>query len=312
MTVPTIHRAMTPREWALLLTLSILWGGSFFFVGVAVRELPPLTIVAARVGLAAVALHAAVRFVGAGMPTGRAAWLAFLAMGVLNNVVPFTLITWAQGHISSGLASILNATTPLLTALVAHRAVRDEPMSAGRLAGVLVGLAGVAAMVGGAIPGGTGTQTAAQLACLAAALSYAVAGVFGRRFRAMGITPLQTATGQITASALLLLPVMLLVDQPRALPLPSAGAVAAVVGLALLSTALAYILFFRILATAGATNIALVTFLIPVTATLPGIAVLGEVAEPRYLLGLATIGLGLAAIDGRPFRALRRLRRPAA
>ena len=306
MTAAPIHRTMTAGEWGLLLALSVLWGGSFFFVGVAVRDLPALTIVVARVALAAVALHLVVRALGVGMPRGRAAWLAFLGMGVLNNALPFTLIVWGQAHIASGLASILNATTPLFTVLVAHWTTRDEPMTGGRLAGVLVGFAGVVAMVGGG--GGTGgvQGVAAPLACLGAALSYAFAGVFGRRFRAMGITPLQTATGQVTASTALLLPLMLAVDRPWTLPAPSAATVAALVALALLSTALAYILFFRLLATAGATNIVLVTFLIPVTAILLGVAALGETLEPRHLAGMAAVGLGLAAIDGRPLRALTR------
>jgi drug/metabolite transporter (DMT)-like permease len=298
------NRPMTALEWGLLLSLSVLWGGSFFFVGVAVRELPPLTIVVLRVLLAALALLAISRFMGQRLPGERRVWAAFFGMGLLNNVIPFTLIVWGQTHVASGVASILNATTPLFTVVVAHFLTADEQMTGGRLAGVLVGLVGVAVMVGGTALQSLGVNVIAQLACVAAALAYAFAGVFGRRFRAMGLAPMATATGQVTASSLMLLPVVLIVDRPWTLAAPSVETVAALLGLALLSTALAYILYFRILASAGATNVLLVTFLVPVSATLAGVLLLGEVLQGKHLVGMALIGLGLAAIDGRPWRAL--------
>ncbi|MCB9946354.1 MAG: DMT family transporter [Rhodospirillaceae bacterium] len=298
---------MTPVEWGLLLTLSVLWGGSFFFVGVAVRELPPLTIVVLRVALAALALLLVLRVIGVRLPRGGKVWAAFFGMGMLNNAIPFSLIVWGQTHIASGVASILNATTPLFAVIVAHVLTADEKMSGGRLFGVLVGLAGVAVMIGGTALQALGLNVAAQLACLAAALSYAFAGVYGRRFRAMGIAPMATATGQVMASSLLLLPVMLAVDRPWTLALPSAGTMAALAGLAILSTAVAYVLYFRILATAGATNLLLVTFLIPASAILLGILVLGETLQPKHMAGLTLIALGLAAIDGRPWRAVKRV-----
>jgi drug/metabolite transporter (DMT)-like permease len=304
---PAINSAMSSLEWAMLLALSVLWGGSFFFVGVAVKELPLFTIVVLRVGLAAVALHIIVRAAGVRVPTDRRAWRTFVGSGVLNNVVPFSLIVFAQTHIASGVASILNATSPLFVVIVAHFLTRDEKLTKGRLAGVIVGFAGVAVMIGGDALGALGTGLLAQLASLAAALFYAFGGVYGRRFRTLGIPPLAAATGQLTASSIILIPVMLAVDRPWTLAMPSAATVAAVLGLALLATALAYLLYFRILATAGATNLLLVTFLIPVTAIVLGIAVLGERLEPRHLAGMALIALGLAAIDGRPARALARL-----
>lgn len=300
-----VNRSMTALEWGMLLALSVLWGGSFFFNGVAVKELPTLSVVVARVGLAAVILLLALRFLGSGMPTDRRTWVAFFGMGLLNNALPFSLIVWGQGHIASGVASILNATTPLFTVVVAHWLTQDEKMTGGRLAGVIAGLAGVTVMIGGEALASLGVSVLAQLACLGAAVSYAFAGVFGRRFKAMGVTPMQTAAGQVTASTVLLLPLMLVVDRPWALPPPGTAAVLAIVGVAALSTALAYILYFRILATAGATNLLLVTFLIPVTAILLGVLVLGESLQPKHGLGMALIGLGLAAIDGRPLRAVR-------
>ncbi|MGH6629830.1 MAG: DMT family transporter, partial [Burkholderiales bacterium] len=232
-------------------------------------------------------------------------WTAFFGMGLLNNAIPFTLIVWGQTHIASGVASILNATTPLFTVLVSHYLTADEKITAGRLIGVVFGLAGVAVMVGGAALESLGDDVFAQLACVGAAIAYAFAGVFGRRFKAMGVTPIATATGQVTASSLILLPVMMIVDRPWTLGMPSVDTIAVLTGLALLSTAVAYILYFRILATAGATNLLLVTFLVPVGAILLGIFALGETLEFKHLLGMALIALGLAAMDGRPWRALR-------
>lgn len=295
---------MNLLEWGLLLTLSVLWGGSFFFNSVAVKEMPTFTVVVTRVSLAAIILLIATRASSVRMPRDGSIWAAFFGMGFLNNVVPFSLIVWGQAHLASGVASILNATTPLFTVVVAHFCTSDEKMTGGRFVGVLVGLAGVTIMIGGDAITSLGANVIAQLACLAAAISYAFAGVFGRRFKAMGVSPLATAAGQVTASSVMLMPVMLLVDKPWVLPLPSLAAISALVCLAALSTALAYILYFRILATAGATNLLLVTFLIPVTAILLGVLVLGEQLQARHWIGMGLIGLGLAAIDARLWRAL--------
>ncbi|MEM7532863.1 MAG: DMT family transporter [Chloroflexota bacterium] len=293
---------MGPFEWLLLITLSILWGGSFFFVGVIVGNLPPLTIVLLRVGLAAIALNIIVRVLGQGMKVSREVWLAFFGMGILNNVIPFCLIVWGQTHIASGLASILNATTPLFTVLVAHFLTDDEKLTGLRGIGIIVGFIGVIIMIGADVISNLGVNVFGQLAILGAALSYSFAGIFGRRFSRMGVSPLQTATGQVTGSSTLLLPIVALIDQPWTLTMPSIPVWAAILGLALLSTVLAYIIFFRILATAGATNLSLVTFLIPVSAILLGARVLGERLEVKHFVGMALIGVGLAAIDGRLFR----------
>ncbi|XBO41772.1 DMT family transporter [Alsobacter sp. KACC 23698] len=296
---------MTPLEWAMLLALSVLWGGSFFFTGVAVKELPPLTIVVLRVGVAAVLLLVLLRILGIKMPSELRIWVAFAGMGLLNNVLPFCLIVWGQTHIASGLASIMNATTPLFTVVVAHVLTPDETMTGDRLAGVLLGLVGVAVMIGPEALTGGGANVVGQLACLGAALSYAFAGVFGRRFKRMGVPPMATATGQVTASTVMLLPVALLVDRPWSLAAPSASAWLAIGAIAALSTAVAYVLYFRILATAGATNLLLVTFLIPVSAILLGTLVLGERLDPKHVVGMALIGAGLAAIDGRLLKLAR-------
>jgi drug/metabolite transporter (DMT)-like permease len=308
------NKVMGPLEWTLLLLLAVLWGGSFFFGKVALAQLPPFTVVFGRVCLAAVALQLLVVATGNRMPTSPRKWVAFFVMGGLNNLIPFSLIFWGQTRIASGLASILNSTTPLFTVVLAHLLTRDEKLTANRAVGVLFGIVGVAVMIGPDALGGLGGDVYAQLAVLGAALSYAFAGIYGRRFR--DAPPLVTASGQLTASTILMLPV-LLVDQPWTLALPGAQTWAALAGLALLSTALGYVLYFRILAVAGATNLLLVTFLIPVSALVLGMSVLGERFAGRHFAGMALIALGLAAIDGRPFRlarsffALQRPQQPA-
>jgi drug/metabolite transporter (DMT)-like permease len=307
---PTVNRTMSPLEWGLLILLSMLWGGSFFCVGIAVKELPALTIVTVRLGLAAVALAVVIRATGARLPRQRAAWTAFLVMGFCNNAVPFSLVAWSQHHMDSGVASIFNAATPLFTVLVAHVFTDDEKATAGRLSGVVIGLGGVAVMIGDTAWQAFGGAILAQFAILMAALSYAIGGTYGRRFRAMGIDPLVTAFGMVAASSVLLFPVTLIVDRPWTLPAPSWATVGALVVLALAATALAFIIYFRVLATAGATNLLLVTFLVPISAILLGVTFLDETLKPAHLAGMALIGCGLAAVDGRPWRRLRRLIRP--
>jgi drug/metabolite transporter (DMT)-like permease len=301
---------MTPLEWAMLLALSVVWGGSFFFVGIAVKELPPLTIVALRTSLAAILLWLAAPALGFVMPRRREALVAFLVMGLLNNAIPFCLIVWGQTQLASGLASILNATTPLFTVLAGHFLSADDRMTPPRLAGALCGLFGVAVMIGPQLVEGLGSGVLAELAILGAAVSYAFASLFGRRFRRLGIDPIATATGQVTASSLMLVPIALIVDRPWTLPMPGAATIAAIAAIASLSTALAYILYFRILAGAGATNVVLVTLLAPVSSILLGAIFLHEHLEIRHFLGLALIGLGLACIDGRLLKVFRLAKSP--
>jgi drug/metabolite transporter (DMT)-like permease len=296
-----INRAMAPREWGMLVLLSLLWGGSFFFTGVAVKALPPLTIVALRVGLAALLLLAIVRAMGLRMPRSRASWTALCGMGLLNNVVPFCLLVWGQTRIASGLAAILNATTPLWTVLVAHALMPDEKLTGRRLAGVALGFAGVVVVVGPDAVAGLQANLLAQIACLGAAASYAFAGVYGRRFTRMGLAPMPTAAGQVVVSSVMLVPAAIIVDRPWTLAAPGLPTWAAILGIATLSTALGYIIYFRLLASAGATNLLLVTFLIPVSAVVLGATVLGEQLAAWSFFGMALVGFGLLAIDGRAF-----------
>ena len=299
-------RAMGGVEWLLLVALSVLWGGSFLFGKIAVGEIPPLSVAFGRVALAALALNLLLLALGRHLPAGRAAWRAFFGMGLLNNALPFTLIFWGQAHIGAGLASILNATTPLWTVVVAHLMTADEKMNAGKLLGVLFGICGVAVLIGSPALAGVGDDLPAMLAIVLATLSYAFAGIFGRRFARMGLAPLSVAAGQVTAATAIMLPLALLVEHPWTLAPPGIMAIAALAGLALASTALAYVIYFRLLATAGATNLLLVTFLIPPSALALGMLLLDEQLLSRHVAGLALIGGGLAAIDGRLWRSLRR------
>jgi len=297
---------MGPTEWLLLIILSVLWGGSFLFAKIAVTHVPPLVVVWLRVSIAAAILLALLPAFGVKLPRDGRFWRDVAVMGMLNNVIPFTLIFWGQQEIGASLAGILNATTPFFTVLLAHLLTRDERITGAKLAGLLIGITGVVAMIGpDALNGLAGMGLAAalaQLAMLGAAFSYGCANIFGRRFRDR--PPMALAAGQISLSALIVTPVILATQAPWTLPVPPAEAIAAITALAVASTALAYVIFFRILGKAGATNMALVTFLVPASAILLGVLILGESLAPRHLLGVLAIVCGLAAIDGRVLRRI--------
>lgn len=295
-------KLMNPYEWFLLVILSMFWGGSFFFIGIAVEALPPFTIVALRVSMAAIALIVTVYISGLHLPFTIRTWISFFGMGVLNNVIPFCLIVWGQTHIAGGLASILNATVPLFAVIAAHFLTTDERMTRLKMIGVVTGIVGVVIVIGADALRGLGNNILAQLAVLGAAIMYSLAGIYGRRFQRLGVKPLVTAAGQVTASAILLFPIAMVIDKPSSLPMPGLEIWAALACLALFSTAFAYILYFRILSTAGATNVLLVALLIPVSAILLGTAFLGEQLEMKHYLGMGLICIGLLTIDGRVLR----------
>ena len=299
-----LNRPMGVKEWGLILVLSVLWGGSFFFVGIAVKEVPPLTIVLCRVALAALILLAVVHLRGEQMPHSPGVWVGFFVMGGLNNIIPFNLIVWGQTHITSGLASILNATTPIFSVILAHFLTKEEKLTLQRVLGILLGWTGVTLMIGFETARGFGTSAASQLAVLGAALSYACAAIYGRRFK--GINPLVVATGMLCGSAILMTPLTLWIDRPWNIG-ASMISLLAILGLAAVSTAVAYIIYFRILSTAGPTNLLLVTFLIPVSAILLGTFILGEHLAGVTFAGMAMIFIGLLTIDGRLLKKLRRL-----
>lgn len=295
-----VNTIMNRREWAMLVTLSVLWGGSFFFAEIALESLPPLTIVTLRVGLAAITLWLVVLALKLPIPNSPPIWIAFFTMGLLNNVLPFSLIVWGQSQISSGLAAILNATAPLFGVIVAGILLRDESATPLKITGVVIGFAGVIVMMDLSSIATSGLL--AQLAILAAALSYACASVYGRRFKATGLNPILVAAGQVTGSTLLLLPIALWVDGNDHYANVPSQVWAAIISLAVFSTAAAYILYFKLLASAGATNILLVTLLVPVSAILLGWLFLEESLQTPHIIGMAMIALGLSAIDGRLWR----------
>jgi drug/metabolite transporter (DMT)-like permease len=292
------------RDWSLLAVLSILWGGSFFFNGAALRELPPPTLVFLRVVFGAAILLPLLRMQGISFPKGVAGWKPFVAIGLLNNVIPFSLIVIGQTFIPSGLASILNATTPLFTVLV-MAAAREEALQVRRVAGVALGLVGVIILRGWGVESRAG-QGLGILLCLGGAFSYGLAALAARRLL-KDSPPLGTATFQLVASTVMMAIVAGATEQPWRLPMPGIATWLAVLGLASLSTALAYIVFFQILRRSGATNVMLVTLLIPVTAILLGWLVLGEPISAREIAGAAVIGSALLVIDGRAVRMLQRV-----
>jgi len=302
-----INQQMSATDILMLVTLSILWGGSFFFIEILVKHLSPLTIVTMRVGLAALALWCIVLVRRLTLPSTLKQWGGLFIVGLINNALPFTLITWGQTHISSGLASIFNATTPFFTVLVAGVILVDERVTRQKLAGVMIGLMGTIILIGPESLKGVTGSILGQLAVMGAALSYAVASVYSRRFKAWGLSPMIIVTGQVTMATLILLPLALTIEKPWiGFDMPF-EAIWAICGLAFVSTVIAYVLFFKLIASAGATNTALVTFLIPISAILLGVTILGERFTFLQAIGMAFIGFGLLVMDGRVFKKFIRL-----
>jgi drug/metabolite transporter (DMT)-like permease len=295
--------SMRPAEWGMLILLSIFWGGSFFFVEIALRDFQPFTVVFLRVILAAIILLGVVYIRGQKMPASPKMWGAFFVMGALNNAIPFSLIVWGQTRIDSGVASIFNATTPIFTVLLAHLMTTDEKMTIRKLVGVLIGFLGVCIMMAPEIKDGFSWRGLGQIAVLGAAISYSFAGIFGKRLK--NTSAVVNATGMLICSSIMMLPFAIIIDSPWTLK-PSLDAMTAILGMATISTAVAYLLYFGILASAGATNVLLVTFLIPISALLLGVGVLGEVIRILEYTGMGCIFLGLILIDG---RALNRTRK---
>lgn len=291
---------MSARDWAKLLLLGVIWGGSFFFVHIAVAEIAPLKLVLFRVMIAALALHVYLLVRGPSFRLALPLAGTLFGLALLNNVIPFSLIFAGQTEIGAGLASVLNATTPFWTLIIANMMTSDEKLNWNKLAGIALGIGGTAVMIGPGLVAGLGGPVWAKLALIGAALSYAFALMVARRLK--GVPPAIVATGQLTASTVMMVPIVLAVHGTTGLFTASAGVWAAVLALALLSTAFAYLLFFGLVASAGATNTSLVTLIVPASAILLGVTFLGERLETFELGGMALIALGLVTIDGRLFR----------
>lgn len=294
---------MAAREWLLLVILSMLWGGSFFFAEVALRDLGPLTIVLGRVSLAALALIAYVYMTGKHMPGDGKSWRQFFVMGGLNNMIPFSLIVWGQSHIDSGLASVLNATTPLFAVILAHLLTADEKISVNKGFGVMFGILGVGVLIGPGLLQSLDALAWGKVAILGAALSYSLAGIYGRRLSRHSTAV--AASGMLVGSTVLMIPLALIFENPLAAS-PDMASWGAILAIALLSTSVAYLIYFHILAKAGATNLMLVTFLVPVSAIVLGVVVLDERLSSNAVFGMVLIFVGLAAVDGRLFGFFRR------
>lgn len=302
---------MTFVQWLGLFVLSLIWGSSFLFVELAVDHIRPFTIVFFRVALAALALIGYCRIRGHRIPLTADRIGQYLVMGLIAHALPFTALTWGQTQITAGLASIYNATTPLFTVLAAHMLLADERASAMKFAGVLTGFAGVAVLIGGGLGAATAGNLLGQLGALSAAVLYALCAVYGRRFS--GIPPAGIAAASLTSAALIMAPLAAW-QSGMSFSLPPLQGAAAILILALLCTGVAYIIYYKMLARVGATNLMLVTFLIPATAIMLGIVFLGETLEPHHLAGLGLIFCGLILVDGQMVRRFlgRGVRRDAA
>ena len=292
---------MSAADWGIIMLLSLLWGGAFFMIELGLRGFPPITLVFLRMALAVPPMLLTLKVMGHRLPGDLKSWQQLFILGAINAALPFILFFWGQTQIDSGLASILNATTPLWGVVTAHFLTRDEKATPARIIGVFLGLAGITVMVGTDALSGMSGNVLAQMACLAATFFYALAAVYARTLSQSTMTPLVVATGQVITAALIMLPIMLAVDQPWTLPTPEWDAWAGAIGLAIPSTAIAYVFYFRLIDKAGASNAMLVAFIMPVIAVVLGLAALGETVEPKEAAGAVLIALGLLAIDGRVF-----------
>jgi len=283
----------TSVELALLLCLATLWGASYTFIKLGVATIPPITFIAARTLIAGAVLLAIIGLRGLAMPRDAVTWRRFLFQACLNSVLPFTLIAWAERSIDAGLAVILNSTTPIFTFLLTAAITRHEPVTARKLIGVVAGIAGTCLIVGLAALDGIGDALWAQLAIVAATIAYAGAAIFGRSFK--GLDPMIPAAGSMISGAVILVPVSLVVDRPWTLE-PSAVSVAALFGLALFSTALAFVIFFRLIHTLGSVGTTAQAYLrVPIGVAI-GAIFLGETLSSTAWIGLVFVIVGVAAM----------------
>jgi len=290
------QKTLSARAWAELLLLSAIWGGSFLSIRIALDEVAVLTVVAHRVFWAALVLWAVVAVRRLPVPRDPRIWGAFLVMGLLNNAIPFTLMSWGQLHIETGLTAIFNAATAIFGVVVAAAVFADERLTLRRGIGVGLGFAGVATAIGWQALADFDPRSLAQLAVLGGALSYAFASAWARS-RLSGLAPQVAAAGMLTGSSLVLVPLAIRVDgMPRADLAP--GTILSIAYFSLAATAFAYLLYYRVLAMAGSGNLMLCTLLIPPVAIGLGAAVLGEDLAPRAFVGLALLAAGLLILNG--------------
>jgi drug/metabolite transporter (DMT)-like permease len=294
---------MNAKEWGMLVLISFTWGLSFFFIEIGLRELGPFTLVFYRISIATLIAIVWLYASGRRLPVDRLSWKKFFILGAMNNLIPFSLISWGQVYIDSGLASILNATTPLFSVVIAHFLTRDEHMTRYRVVGVLLGIVGVSLLVGPEAIYGLSANALGQFAILGAALSYACGGIYTRHLKDMPL--LVAMTGTLIAASVLTFPLAVIYEFPLRtdMQLTTLGAL---LGMSVFGTAFAYMLYFYVIRRVGATNALLVTFLVPVTALMMGVMILGESLSQHALLGMFVIFAGLLAVDGRLIRKFRK------
>ena len=289
----TIARPNTGRELVLLLALATLWGASYTFIKIGVVTIPPVTLIAARTLIAGAVLVVVIRSRGLRLPGDAASWRRFLTQACLNSVVPFTLIAWAERSVDAGLATILNSTSPIFTFLLTAAVTRHEAVTARKLIGVIAGIAGTAAIVGTQALDGLGREVWAQLAIVVATICYAGAAIFGRGFKSLD--PMMPAAGSMLCGAAILVPASLVIDRPWTLA-PSAASLAALAGLSLVSTALAFVIYFRLVQTLGSVGTTAQAYLrVPIGVGI-GAVILGESLTPIAWAGLVCVLVGVAAM----------------
>jgi drug/metabolite transporter (DMT)-like permease len=293
MTITNPQRSNHAVEFALLALLATLWGASYTFIKLGVATIPPITLIAARTLIAGVLLLLIMRWRGMSLPRDIASWRRFLFQACLNSVIPFTLIAWAERSLDAGLATILNSTAPVYTFLLTFAVSGHEPASLRKLFGVLAGLAGTCLIVGVQALSGLGEQLAAQIAVVVATMCYAGAAIFSRGFRSLD--PMTPAAGSLLCGAAILVPLSLVIDHPWTLA-PSASSILALLGLAVFSTALAFVIYFRLIQTLGPVGTTSQAYLrVPIGVAI-GVLFLGESLTPTAWIGLGCVVVGVAAM----------------
>ena len=296
---------MAVADWIRIALLSLVWGGSFFFVEVMLEAMPPMTSVLGRLLVGLMGFVCLLKILGHPLQPIIEQWRPFAFIGLINNAIPFSLISFGQTEVTASLASIINASTPIVTALVAHHFTLDERLSVSKVIGICVGFSGVLVLFGPAAFAGSASLLG-MTAGLTATICYALGSVYSKRLKSN--PPMLNATGQVFYGTLWIFPAVMLLDQPWKLPTPGLEPWLAMLGIGLLSTTLAFFLFFRVLQTAGASNVVLVTFLVPISASGLGIAFLGEELAVQHVIAYLLIASGLAVIDGQIVAKLSRLR----
>ena len=294
------RQSFPPIAYVLLLVLAAIWGSSFLFIKIAVAAIPPITLVAARLVLAAAGMAVYLWAIGGRLPRDGAIWRDFVVIAVAGNVLPFALISWGEVVIDSGLAAILMAIMPLFSLVLAHFFTRDERLTPARVAGLCVGFAGILVLVGPDVLSGLGREVLAQIAVAGGAISYAVSNVYTRVRGVVTLPASVTSTGVLICAAVMAVPFSLIIDRPWQL-MPTTDSLIALVVLALVCTSLAYLILFRLITTTGATFVAFINYLVPVFGVIWGAVFLRETVQPGALAGLALIlaGIGLSRFGGR-------------